>query len=230
VDAELLRALGRAQQRDEEDAMNTATTGEQTNGAELQRPLDDRERAAVLDGMFEEIDRKAAVVPPASRGRNRWIAIVGAAVAIAAALVLWIAWPRGSTIELPRYAITELRGGAAEVRSDPRALDRTLVLRRGDPIAVVVTPERPGTAALSIWLLAHGGGEPVMAKVDAMVASSGAVKIEGPIDRWLTLAPGEWTIDVLVAPADAAPTSADEAQRDAHVRRASFKVRIQPEE
>jgi hypothetical protein len=236
VDDEILGPLGRAQR--DEDAMST---GEPATAGPLHRPLDAQERAQVLDGLLQRLERDgsttAASAPPpavvplsAARERNktRWVGVAMVALAIAAALVLWIG-RRDAGVQLPGYAITVLDGGAADVRSDPRAVDRTVVLRTGDRISLVVTPDRPATAAVAVWLLARGGGPSQLVRVDATVAPSGAVKLEGALDRWLKLAPGEWTIDVVVGPADRAPADAEAAQQDAQLRRASFRVRISPD-
>lgn len=238
MDDEILGPLGRAQRHDE-DAMNA----EPGTVGSLHRPLDAQERARVLDGLLQRLDGERGLAtsepaatskPPAKavplapvreRRGARWAGVTMLALALAAALVLWIG-RRDATVQLPGYAITALEGGAADVRSDPRALDRTVVVGRGDAITVVVTPDRPAPAGLGVWLVARGAGPAQLVRVDAAIAPSGAVKFEGPLDRWLTLAPGEWTIEVVVGPADRAPVDADAAQRDPQLRRASFQVRF----
>src|SRR5262249_10625949 len=111
VDDERLHRLG-AHRRAELDA---PAPGEPPMH-ELDSPMNDDERRSVLDRAFAELDREA---PPRKVGNaRRSVAIVGAVMMLAAALVLWVALPRAtSDAALPEYAATRLDGGRSEVRS-----------------------------------------------------------------------------------------------------------------
>lgn len=239
MDDELLRALARTHRSlepSDQPMRAHADTRTDRDGIleTLIAPLDADERASVLDNVFAKIDAGTAAhaeapIAIAKPSRGRTVGVLAVAVAIAAVLVLWLAQPRGGGggPELPSYALTELRGGAAEVRSDPGAIDRVLALQPGDSIALVLTPATATAGPLVVDLVAQAPGKPdVMARVDAQIAKSGAVRIEGPLDRFLALEPGEWQIWAVVSPADRAPTDAAAALDDASVRRVGFRVRL----
>jgi hypothetical protein len=240
VDDELLRALARTQKRHIGPDTPMDTTADRVAPtdslpAELIRPLDADERAGILDAVFARVDEDAGRSKPVSitaarsSSRGRVAAIAGGVLAIAAALVLWIALPRGVDPQLPYYALTELRGGASTMRSDPSALDRVLELRAGEPISLTITPERATSEPLVVDVIAEAEGRPAsMARVPAQVSSNGAVRIRGALDEWLTLAPGDWDITVVVAPADRAPADAQAALADEGSRRVTFRVAIAP--
>lgn len=239
MDDELLRALGRAQRNPA--AMQTTAPHDSASPApvrdDLTRPLDSAERALVLDALFAEIDvqrdpgpAETPVVPAPeirSRSRARLAGVIGAVVAIAAALVLWLGRPPASYAELPSYAMTELQGGVSAVRSDPSALDRVLDMRPGGKIQLVMTPAVPSKEPLVVDLVAQQeGAEDRMVRVTPEVSPSGAVRLTGVLTDLIALEPGPWTITVVVSPAAAAPDDPEAALSAAAGRRASFRIEL----
>lgn len=237
MDDELLRALARAQKRHAEPDVPMDTTANRVDQtgptmAALVAPFAPEERAAMLDAVFSRIDAEQSdgpvpIASAAKASRGRVVAIVGAVIAMAAALVLWVALPRSPEPQLPGYALTELRGGASAVRSDPSALDRVVELRAGDEIAVTITPESATHVPLVVDVIAEGRGRAaVMARVPAEVSRSGAVRITGSLGGWLDLEPGAWRITVTLSPSDLAPDTAMEALADERLRRVAFDVQV----
>lgn len=250
MDDELLRALGRAQRH--QDPMPTPVPTEpnaDTPGVAdaLTRPLDEAERASVLDAVFGQLDAEppadAAVeaapaiaitpvvaVVPSSSSRGRVMGAVAVLVAIAAALVLWFGRPAASVAELPSYALTELRGGISEMRAEPGAIDRVVDLPRRGTITLVVTPAVASAEPLVVDLVAEGEGRaPRMARVQAETSKSGAVRLSGVLTEMIDLEPGAWTITVVVSPAAAAPGDVEEALSSAAGRRVTFRVALRGE-
>jgi hypothetical protein len=238
VDDELLRALARTQKRHAGPDAPMDTTADRVEQpaspiAELVAPFGPEERAAMLDAVFARVDAEARApetLPIGSisnRSRGRTAAIVSAVVAVAAALVLWVALPRTSEPQLPSYALTELRGGASSMRGDPGSLDHVVELNAGEEIEITMTPASATRVPLVVDVIAEAQGhEPTMARVPAIVSASGAVRIAGSPTEWLGLAPGSWRITVSVAPVDQAPATTDEALGDERLRRVSFDLRI----
>jgi hypothetical protein len=249
VDDELLRALARRQARsraENDPAMHTATDesyDESEGNDALMRPLDAAEREAVLDAVFSRLDagdvadsEPVGAVAPAialeSRrpSRGRLGAMLGAAVAIAAALVLWIARPGVRPGEaLPDYAISTLHGGASTVRSDPTEVDRTLVLTDGaQSIDVVVAPAHAVTGPVAVTLIAEASDRPaqLVAVDSAEISPSGSVRLRGPLSKFIVLEPGTWQLWIVITRADDRPTSAEAARDDEAQRRVGFRVEL----
>ncbi|HWB77911.1 MAG TPA: hypothetical protein VG755_23265 [Nannocystaceae bacterium] len=223
MDDELLSTLGRVR-RDE--LAEPSAEAEPVHTAEA--PLTNTERTRVLDAVFAKLEAEdtaasgAKVITP-SRWRSG--ALLGAVLAIAAALVLVIARPSvrhdDELSALPSFTITRLEGGTSAVRSDPRA--GPLHLRSSsDAIDIVVTPGTRVHEQLAVVVVARGGdGAPRMAVITDLVERSpdGALRIRGPLDRFIVLAPGKWTIEWLVSRAGAEPQSIA-ALDDAKAKRA----------
>ncbi|MBC8074081.1 MAG: hypothetical protein IAG13_37520 [Deltaproteobacteria bacterium] len=156
--------------------------------------------------------------------------MLAAAVAIAAALVLWLAGPSsGSEDVLPGYAISTLRGGASAVRSDRTNVDRTLVLADdAQEIDVVVAPAQAVTGPVAVTLIAEASGRAAqLVAVDAAeISPSGSVRLRGPLSRFIALEPGTWQLWIVVTRADERPKSADAARDDATQRRVGFRVEL----
>ncbi len=251
MDDELLRALGRAQRH--QDPMPTPVPTDpnaETPGAAdaLTRPLDEAERASVLDAVFGQLDAEApaeagvegapsvaaeaapvvAIAPSSSRGRV--MGAIAVLVAMAAALVLWFGRPTAVVAELPSYALTELRGGIAEMRSEPNAVDRVVDLPLRGKIELVVTPAVASAEPLVVDLVAQGEGRPDrMARVKAETSTSGAVRLSGVLTEMIDLEPGAWTITVVVSPAAAAPGDVEAALTGVAGRRVVFRVALRGE-
>jgi hypothetical protein len=221
VDDELLRALARTQSRHagSDAPMNTTADPVAHAGplpSELVRPLDAAERAAILDAVFANVDGASSTPTDIASARasrpGRFVALVGAAIALAAAFVLWVAIPRRDDARLPSYELTELRGGASTVRSTTSDTDRRLELQRGDTIELTLTPATAIDVPLVVDVVAEStDGMARIARVPARVSPSGAVRLEGALDAWLPLELGEWRITVSVASAEDAPSTVDDA-------------------
>lgn len=245
MDDELLRALARPRPRaapDGEPSMQTSSEARHDAHAidEIARPLSDAERESVLDAVFERLDAADVDATPSAApvvqlgerkaSRARLFAGLGVVLAIAAALVLWIAVPRpGPSDALPGYSITSLHGGDSAVRSDPQALDRVLVLESPDaPIDVVVSPAQAVAVPLAVTLVASGAGAAArMVGVEAAeISPSGAVRLRGPLSRFVALDRGAWELAIVVSPRDHVPANAAAALADRGLGRATVRVEI----
>jgi hypothetical protein len=238
---ELLRALGRRERAPVESPMSSHA---ETHDA-ISRPFDTGEREALLDSVMARLSDGAASKtdePPApvveiASARKRsgtTIVVAGVLALIAASLVLWLSTqpPSGPVDALPHYAFTLARGGDASMRSAPEP-DEELELHANDPIEFVVTPDEPHRSAIAVALLAEpvgGHGTLVPVTADATISPSGAVRLEGPLDRFVELAPGSWNLAVIVAPEGALPKDAEEARgpSDGRWQRAELRVMILP--
>jgi HAMP domain-containing protein len=225
MDDELLSTLGRVR-RDE--LAEPSAEADPVHTAEA--PLTNTERTRVLDAVFAKLDAGepdattsgAKVIAP-SRWRSG--ALVGAVLAIAAALALVIARPSAQQHDelaaLPSFTITRLEGGASVMRSDPGS--GPLQLRSAsDAIDIVITPGARVHEPLAVVVVARGeDGAPRLVAITELVerSSDGAVRIRGPLDRFVVLAPGTWTLDWVVSRVGAEPRSI-EAFDDAKVAHA----------
>ncbi|HET6583578.1 MAG TPA: hypothetical protein VFG69_09020 [Nannocystaceae bacterium] len=237
MDDELLRALARHHRRthgETDPGMPPTSDGSaDERAAELSRPLSAQERDSVLDAVFSAVDASAdAGSAPVARSsaKRGVIAVIGVAVAIAAALVLWIARPGGNAaVELPAYSITSLKGGVATVRAEPTEVDRELLLE-GDAneIDVVVTPASAVQGPLAVTLVAQAPDEaPRMTIAEsAEISESGAIRLRGRVTRFLRLPPGAWQLWVVVTPANRVPKDPDDALHNESYARASFRVKL----
>ncbi len=232
---DLLRALARTQRDDQGTGtpmQDVKATSGQTPAPDRFAPLEPAERDALLDAVFARVDARtpAGSVPPvvgAQRPRRATAIAMALIVAVAAMAVLWLARPGTGGATLPSYALTELSGGASAVRAEPGAHDGELELLASDRIELTVTPAQAGPAALVVDLVAQAPGRPdVMARVPAEISASGAVRLEGPLDRFIALTPGSWQIWVVISPAADAPSGAQAALAAEHVRRVGFRVRL----
>jgi hypothetical protein len=229
VDDELLRALTRHHKRDTtpETAMETTATTRDVQ-SEISRPFQGDERAALLDALFSKIDASASETPTVTsiRSKRRVGAIVAAVTAIAAALVLWIALPRAPQVELPTYALTELHGGAAAMRSDPSQLDRVVELAPEDRLSLMITPATANRVPLVVdVVIAAPGAAPRMVRVPAEVSPSGAVRLT-TTPTSLGLDVGEHRLVVAISSADAPPDDPAEALSGPERRRIDVRVRV----
>lgn len=224
---DLLRALGRHQREDLE------------RPADAPEPLqDDDER--LLDEVFGRLDAAespgpAPVIDLDAR-RRRW-ALVTVLTSVAAALVLGFWWI-ASTItannpdaiaRLPDYATSSLRGGPASHRSEP-APSEALSLRASDRIEWDVTPAEPVREPLAVALLAEPTAGParLVPEVAAEISESGVVRLRGPLDGFVALEPGAWTLTLIIAAPDLLPrelAELDDEQRSAW-QRVSIRVTI----
>jgi hypothetical protein len=235
---DLLRALGRQQRDDLEEAFEHPPP----ELDELRRPFDEDERADILDRVFEQIDASSGATGPAlssdesdsssdgqtsgsepiqlASRRRTFVATVVAAVAVAAGLLLWWAMPtresKGLVATVPAYAFSHLQGGIAGQRSEPTDAAASpdgvpeLKLRADSNIDWLLTPAKPVSRPIGVALLARSdAGELRFApRLDAEVSDRGAVLLRGPLDRYIVLTPGSWALTLLVAEPELLPEGA----------------------
>lgn len=191
-------------------------------------PLEPERVAAIVDAILPPVQAEAVTVPEAgevvdlaSRRRDRsatWI-VIGSVLALAAALALWWTWPRGepgdrggvaSHERLPSYGL-EVGGWLKELRApepDAPAPTRYRYALDGE-FEWVLRPDASVTGELTLRAYVLDEGQARALELGAMVeiAASGAVRVEGTIDR-LNLGPGSHTIVLVVGRPDKLPEAA----------------------
>ena len=250
---ELLDALGRRQR---EAPVSEDTAGDEGAPAEaaLLDPFEGDERAALLDAVFAEVDDRAEpsdqpsdqpreeaaesgssaepaaapVVDLASRRRLLRPA-VGAVVAIAAALLLWLGVfrpPAPGSDGHPVYAATRLDGAVATMRSGDSKVPTALELAPDGSIDWVFTPEAPVRRAVAVALVAvPEHGEAVVARPTAETSDEGVVRVSGRLADVLPLPAGTWTVHVLLGEPSALP-AASPTDLDGDWSRVTLEVKI----
>ncbi|KIG15293.1 hypothetical protein DB30_05720 [Enhygromyxa salina] len=199
--------------------------------AELARayfePFDAGETQAVVDAVLaraapaaEASPEQPAVVVPL-RPRNRTTtAILAVTLAIAAAAALWMIWPQpkigGSdpTIAtrepIPAYGV-EVGGWLKTLRDDATPAPSRYRYRAETPFEWVLRPEAQVGDALAVraFVIGEAGqpGRPLALDGLTEIASTGAIRIHGTIAQ-LMLAPGRYTIALVVGRPDALPERA----------------------
>ncbi len=256
MDDELLRGLGRHQR---EDLERSEVGWDATD--ELLEPFDDETRERMLDAVFERVDAApeaeaepvASAEPPeppsrppapvielAARRPGRIGVVGGLLVAAAAAAVLVIWWSRGTTLEsdravamLPEYTTSQLRGGAASHRSEPNSKLDSVSLGARDELDWVITPAEPVAGPITLALLAvpEVGQAIFVPEVRAEISGPGAIRLRGRLDGFVDLAPGSWTLTLMIAPPGQLPVSLEQARSSepAAWQRASVRVTIIPD-
>jgi len=199
-------------------------------------PLDDFEGEAgdaLLGEMFGELDDKAGQNAALSEGPppqteaapdnvtalpKRSPAVwagAGILIAAAAAMVLWLAMP-SSEDPLPAYGAVSIAGGPAAVRGEHEDVPEVLKLGRpSDNIEWRFAPATSVKADIEVVLSARrADGERVFATVpNPAVTPTGSVQLRGPLDAFIELGRGHWTVEVLFARSGHAPGSAEEAMQ-----------------
>ncbi|MCR9160708.1 MAG: hypothetical protein ACE37F_20650 [Nannocystaceae bacterium] len=202
--------------------------------AKRQRELDQAEPAlagavegdageALLDGLFAELDAQPETKPKKSKPdpekvvelpkRRSPVWAAAAALVLAAALLLWFARPTPPPA-LPEYRALSVSGGAAAVRGEHDGVASELQLHsQRDTVRLEFAAAKPVNQAVRVSLLARRpSGAAVFAPLDDLhVSDSGSFRIRGPLERFIRLSEGQWTLEVIVAPESHAPESADEA-------------------
>lgn len=200
---------------------------------ELLKPFEGDEREALLDGVFATLDETAedasAVTELRPAGRSQvW---VGAIVAMAAALVLWLALSgeRGPTDPAwPAYEISRLEGGASVVRSSDEGTPSTLTLRASDTVDAAFSPVSPVNAPTKAVLLATptSGAARLVPLPQAEVSASGAVRVRAKVSDILGETLGTWHIQILIGPPESLPRDRAQAERDGPWARVAFDLEI----
>lgn len=197
---------------------------------------------ALLDEMFGELDAKSpaavissTVAQPSNvtalpRRRSAVWASVAVALAAAAALVLWFAIRAPAANALPAYNAVAIAGGPAAVRGDHDAVaDRLELTAPEDIIDWKFSAASPVEESVAVSLLATSkDGQVVFAgSVAAKVMASGSARLRGPLNTFIELLPGQWTVEVVFSGTSEAPSSADEV-REGSWQRLPIEVIILP--
>lgn len=139
--------------------------------------------------------------------------------------------PGPEVVRLPEYATSQLRGGTALVRGDAPSPDAVLVLAASDELDWIVTPAEPVREPLDVALLAEpADGEAIFVPhVDAVTTEAGVVRLRGRLDRFVVLAPGSWTLTLLIGGRGELPSAPEQARTgEPRWRRATIRVTVTP--
>ena len=218
---ELLRALG-AHERDDAPA----------EALQDLAPLSDDDRASILDAAFDQLDDEAvpeeepAPAPISLEARRRpsiAIALVGAVLAVAAAVVLWRSsgpdTPSAAPLvaSLPAYSIRQLRAGSKEYRSEAKAVPTTVTTPPNGSVDLIIAPQTPASGKVAVAMIARGeSDETIAARLSngVQVSEDGSIRIKGRWSDFIALPPGQWTVQLVVGRPDSLPTD-PEALADA---------------
>ncbi|MEM7157839.1 MAG: hypothetical protein AAF799_33675 [Myxococcota bacterium] len=192
-------AFARLDASEDDDASNDADTG-----------TDDGEATS------DTSDNVVPLAPSPSRGRGAAITVVVAVVAVAAMLLLWWGSPRSPSPErdlvasLPSYSITRLAAGQASDRAGEPEPGQRIELQFDGPLDLVLTPKTPFRDTVAVVVVARRNGVPAKLVRPAQgveISANGGIHLKGPLNRFIALSPGEWTLELLVGPPDALPES-----------------------
>ena len=170
------------------------------------------------------------------RARQRNLILLGSlSTAAAASLLLW--WgmrdPQTEVVvaQLPEYSISRLQGGVAATRGEGKP-EASKIVRPDTSIDWVFTPARPVPAALAVAIHAEStsGEELLVAPVEADISSDGAVRIRGRLSEHLVLAPGSWTLRVLLATPAELPETLAELDGPARWQDIEFQIEVRAAE
>ena len=230
MDEDLLRALGERQRAAEPPERDGEQMSEDLPSelADLLAPIEGEEADALIDGALRRVEQSesgsdgdaqsgASEASPAESAANaNWKGAVAVVVALAAALLLWFGLSSGGGGTLPEYRVVSLQAGPAAMRSEDdgaAAVRRTVETPADGPIDWQFSPSGTVPGAVAVALLATDArGKQRLTRPDGVqVSAAGAVRIAGPLDRFIALTPGVWTVEVIIAPADTLPGSPDEA-------------------
>lgn len=205
---ELLRALGK-RQRELDEAR-----------PQLSDAVEGEAGEALLDGLFEQLDAEPlrpeptpAKVTELPRKRSALWAATGVVLAAAAALVLWFASQSPASAPLPPYGVDMVAGGPATVRGERETSEAKLVLTSpSDGIEVQLSTAAPHDREIAVSVLATASdGRTVFSRAPSVVVSaSGSVRMRGPLSDFVSLSEGSWMVEIVLAPAEDAPESAED--------------------
>lgn len=219
---ELLRALG-AHERDDGPA----------EALEDLAPLSDDDRTSILEGAFGQledepsVDEAPAAAPISLEQRRRpniAIAIVGAVLAVAAAVVLWRAsgpsTPTAAPLvaALPSYSIRQLHAGAKEFRAEADRVPSTITTTADGPLDLVIAPQAPASGEVAIAIIARQpSGEVVAQRLTngVQVSEDGSIRLKGRWSDFITLSAGSWSVQLVVGRPMSLPTDPEALARAA---------------
>lgn len=174
------------------------------------RPASAAEIEALVERASAVLARPAAAKVVALPRRRRIFAVAGAALAIAAALLLWRSTAVAPALELGRYSLTTRDTAVQALRSsdDEGPVDR---YRLDSEIDWVLSPEREvaGDVALQVLAVAPDGAQELITPVFTR-SPAGALRIRGPLAAVLPLAPGRWQLSFVVSGAGRGPETASQ--------------------
>ncbi len=246
-DDDLLERLG-ALVRDETTGENHGRDDEMEA---LLNPPRGRARDSLLDG-FEQRLKSASpqtpenaesdagrVVELASATPKRgggMIAGLAVVVALAAALLLWLLVPSADDVGVgTEYTVASFQAGRAEQRAEPTDVGATIRTTPDDPFRAVLSPASAVSTSVALAVIARpAGGAGICARPTTGVDISdvGAVKIDGTLDQFATVTPGQWQLELWIGapgslPADGA-TGVQEAPAAVHVTAVALEVLSTP--
>jgi hypothetical protein len=163
--------------------------------------------------------------PARSRARRRWFGGLTTLAAAAALLLLWVRPPgdhAGRTTnavdELPSYTLTVRNHALMATRAagDAQEVARYLPDSR---VNWVLSPEASFSSPLAVVILAaatapsaHESRLLPVAPTLVQRSADGALSLRGRIDELLPLPAGRWSLQLIVGPRAALPTSVEEAR------------------
>lgn len=220
-------AVTRGERSEDEVAAERLAAGDPpeavASAREIFRPPNEAEHAALVEGLLARHDASHGFAPlvtvaePAANDSGR-----GWAIALAVAAMLALAWwlvpgdpdsptqpdvPVVAHASIPAYAPLETNGGLAAVRSRTAEAGAVHRYRADTELEWRVRPQVAVDGAIDARLFAFGEG--VAREIDASglveISAAGAVRVAGRFGA-LGLAPGSWTIAIVVGRPAALPS------------------------
>ncbi len=197
------------------------------------QPFDASETRAIVEGVLARAlpaDAPPADAPPAGpvaevvqlrpRAGNRNAILVGVLLAVAAAAALWLIWPRSEIANtaptiaarepIPEYGV-EASGWLKTLRDDTPTAPSRYRYRQETSFEWVLRPQAKVVDALALraFVVDEGRPEGVPLEIGPLseIATTGGIRIHGTIAQ-LNLAPGRYTIVLVVGRPDALPDQA----------------------
>jgi hypothetical protein len=206
-DEEMLKLLGEVAREHQDSPLDSrweALVRGELSQQEQDALFDDEglERAQIAPLGQDFDDKMAAKLLAMNRPvRRTWLRLAPV-LAMAAALLLWVAVPTGPTA-LPDYEMV-VRGGNQVVRSVDEAVTGPRVLGPGAQLEVLLRPETPSESpvACSAWFV-RSSGQLAPWTGDLAISPSGAVRLAGVVGETLKLVPGPQDLLIVLHPASA---------------------------
>lgn len=225
MDEDLLRALGERQRAAEPSERDGEPVSEALPPelAALLEPIEGEEADDLIDGAMRRLEasepdakteKKSDTDSSSETAAANWKGAVAVVVAMAAALVLWFGMSSGGGGTMPEYAVVSLQTGPAAMRSDGGgSVQPKVSTPAGGPVDWRFSPKGTVPGAVAVALLATNvAGESKLSRPKGVeITPAGAVRIAGPLDRFIALSPGAWTVEVIIGPADTLPSSPEAA-------------------
>ncbi len=153
---------------------------------------------------------------------RRWAGPVAALVAIAAAVMLFVATPDHAA--LPRYAL-DVRSGEKVVRSDDAPVGDVTAYSKGAVFDFVLVPAAKVTEDVALAAFLIGDAGPRAWDAPAQRLDGGTFRVRGTVGDQLDLEPGTYRVVFFVGARDALPSAATEDAPGAQRFEATIRVR-----